>query len=151
MSEVLEEQVTLDDLLPNVKADVRVHALWDDQLQEVLFALGGTVSNKQPGEMVNAHAIALKKNKSHRIIFSLIDHTTLKLRFRQPDPFGVAEGLDCPTGGLDCGFKMEPSASPDDQLTVINPGNKDVLTFVLRFVDQNKCNRDCDPIIKNIA
>lgn len=137
--------------VPSAKVDVNVHAIWDDDLGTVLFALGGEVHNSRAGEKVDAHSIVMKAGSAERIKFKLVDHTNLRLKFSSSGPFRVQGGLECPTShDEDCGFGTDADPEMSAELNVRNPGAEGIFTYALVFDGDGK-EYECDPIIKNIA
>lgn len=144
------DETQAETLVP-LKVKVNVHAIWDRDLDTVLFALGGAVDDKKPGEKVNAHAIITKAGRRGIIRFRLIDDTGLDLRFSST-PFSVQEGLECPVDRAKAWpAQVDDSTIAGRSLDVENPGTKGVYTYSLFFDGEDKSTYECDPIIKNIA
>jgi hypothetical protein len=151
MDQVMVGNETQADTLAPLKVKVNVHAIWDRDLDTILFALGGDVEDKKVGEKVNAHAIITRAGPRGIIRFRLIDETGLNLKFSS-SPFSVQEGLECPDERSETwSAQVDDSMMAGGSLDVENPGRRGVYTYSLFFDGQDGSTYECDPIIKNIA
>lgn len=148
MASLVEEADCAGITSANTEAQVRVHALWDDKLRKVLFALGGKVTPPGGGS-VKGHVIELKGARASKIHFKLQDKTDFELVFRQRDPIWIAEDSSCPDSAGYADFTVVDCK--DRMLTVGNPGRPGLYSYTLWFVDEDGNEYDYDPIIKNIA
>ena len=134
---------------PGTQADVRVHAIYDDRLRKVLFAIGGKVVPAGNGS-VKGHVIELKTSAGgSKIRFKLKDKTDFDLQFRTRDPIWVRQGSDCPTNSGLGSFTV--SSCDGSELTVDNPAPAGTYAYTLWFVDEDGNEYEFDPIIKNFA
>jgi hypothetical protein len=134
---------------PGTEADVRVHAIYDDRLRRVLFALGGKVTPPGNGS-VKGHVIEVKTGSGGaRIRFKLKDKTDFDLQFRSRDPIWVTQGADCPAGSGLGSFSVSRCDGTD--LVLDNPAGPGTYAYTLWFVDEDGNEYEFDPIIKNRA
>jgi hypothetical protein len=148
MASLVEETNCASVIAADTEAQVRVHALWDDRLRKVLFALGGKVTPPGGGS-VKGHVIEFKGPRASKIHFKLQDKTDFELAFRSTDPIWIAANSSCPTSAQLAGFTV--AHCKNWTLTVENPGKPGVYAYTLWFVDEDGNEYDYDPIIKNIA
>jgi hypothetical protein len=139
--------------LANTQARIRVHATWDDTLNQVVFGLAGDVLPTSNGG-VKGTSLKIKPGTGPADVrFKLKDKTNLELEF-MADPIWIAPkeacaDTECPTDAGTCGFTVLDLT--ESKFTLLNPNEPGEYVYVLRFVEENGDPHFYDPIIKNRA
>lgn len=162
----MEEALLQDECEPQVLAatqvTLKVHAFWDEEEEEVLFSLSGSVSPSNNGKL-KGHSLRIRKGTGKaRLTIVLKDHTGLGLQFlkKEDHPLRIANRQevgddDCPPASGLADFRDLDWAPKELKITNPNRGTTErdaEYVYSLHFVEKDGTTRhEFDPIIKNIA